>query len=239
MSLLEDIDNAVNSILDDTMDSDDCSYVPDILDSSLTFGLTAKRFKNVCFYIDMRGSTAILEKHNASVVIKIHKAFFITILKIVKNNGGEIRSFNGDSVLAFFPGDNSDTIEAAVKSAMQLSYVLINAEESLKTKVYSKYETQIDIGIGLDLGTTYVAKIGQRDINSKDLIWIGSNVNRSVKISDGRENPESIGITRRLYDKLPNSIKYHRSNNMWFKLGYDYNGSQEEVWVTSYYWSID
>ena len=238
MSLYEDIDNAVNGILSGNVISNDTSVVPDILDSEITFGLTAKRFKNVCFYIDMRGSTAILEKHNANVVIKIHKAFFITILKIVKDNGGEIRSFNGDSVLAFFLGDNSNTIEAAVKSAMQISFMLINAEDSLKSKVLDQYQTTIDIGIGLDFGTTYVAKIGQRDINSRDLIWIGSNVNHSVKISDERESPDNIGITRRLYDKLPDWLKYSNGKNIWSRLGYEYNGFQEEVFVTNYHCEV-
>jgi hypothetical protein len=57
------------------MDIENINEVPDIEDAQLTFGLTGKRFNNVCFYIDMRGSTKILEKHNANVVIKIHKAF--------------------------------------------------------------------------------------------------------------------------------------------------------------------
>lgn len=75
MSLKNDIFSSVISIIDNSMVINDVVKVPDISDSTLTFGLTGKRFNSVCFYIDMRGSTAILEKHNANVVIKIHKAF--------------------------------------------------------------------------------------------------------------------------------------------------------------------
>lgn len=238
MSLKTDIINAVNSIIDNQMEILDTRYVPDIEDTYLTFGLRGKRFQCVCFHIDMRGSTAILEKHNSNVVIKIHKAYFITIVKIVKSLGGEVRSFNGDSILAFFMGNDANAIESAIKAAMQTKYLLMNDEESLKIKVKNKYDTDIDIGIGLDIGTVTTAKVGISGDNNKDLIWIGSNVNRSVKISDTREYPNHIGITKRLYDNLTNNTKYSNNKNMWQKSKFIYNGVEEEMYITSYCWSV-
>ncbi|MDY0277380.1 MAG: adenylate/guanylate cyclase domain-containing protein [Acholeplasma sp.] len=241
MSTKTDIQNAVNSIFEGHINIIDVSIVPDINDARLTFGLTGQRFNNVCFYIDMRGSTAILEKHNANVVIKIHKAFFITVLKIVRLNRGEIRSFNGDSLLAFFPGNDSTTIESALKASMQTKYMLMVDENCLKNIVNRKYNTDIDFGIGLDIGTTLVAKIGQSGYNNQDLIWIGSNVNRSVKISDERDYPNNIGITDRLYSNLTNLVKYKHGSttNMWQKSTYVYNHSQDDVYITGYCWEID
>lgn len=241
MSLKNDIVSAVTSIIDGQMDIEEVSIVPDINDSTLTFGLTGKRFKSVCFYIDMRGSTAILEKHNANVVIKIHKAFFIIVLKIVRLNGGEVRSFNGDSLLAFFAGNDSNAIESAIKSAMEIKYMLLIDDNSLKSIIKSKYDTDIDIGIGLDIGTTTASKIGQSGSNNRDLIWIGSNVNQSVKISDDRDTPNNIGITSRLYNNLTNIAKYkdNYSINMWQRSSYTYNGNQDDVYITEYHWIID
>ena len=238
MSLKDDISNSVNSILDNDMIITDTSCVPDINDTSLTFGLIGKRFKSVSLYIDLRGSTAILEKHNSNVVIKIHKSYFITIVKIVRNRGGEVRSFNGDSILAFFPGDDSSTIENAVRVAMELKFMLLVDANSLKSKVARKYNTNIDIGIGLDIGSTTVAKVGMSGYNNQDLIWTGSNVNRAVKISDVRRANENIGISKRLYDRLTNSVKFHESTNMWKGEYYTYNGSGELQYKTSYYWSL-
>lgn len=241
MSLKNDIVSAVTSIIDGQMDIEEVSIVPDINDATLTFGLTGKRFKSVCFYIDMRGSTAILEKHNANVVIKIHKAFFIIVLKIVRLNGGEVRSFNGDSLLAFFAGNDSNAIESAIKSAMEIKYMLLIDDNSLKSIIKSKYDTDIDIGIGLDIGTTTASKIGQSGSNNRDLIWIGSNVNQSVKISDDRDTPNNIGITSRLYNNLTNIAKYkdNYSINMWQRSSYTYNGNQDDVYITEYHWIID
>jgi len=238
MSLKDDISNAVNSILDNEMSITETSTVPDINDTSLTFGLIGKRFRSVSMYIDLRGSTAILEKHNSNVVIKIHKAYFITIVKIVRNRGGEVRSFNGDSLLAFFPGDDSVTIENAVRVAMELKYMLLVDANSLKSKVVNKYNTNIDIGIGLDIGSTTVAKVGMSNYNNQDLIWIGANVNRAVKISDVRSSGENIGISKRLYDRLTNNVKFHENTNMWRGENYTYNGSGELQYKTSYYWTL-
>lgn len=239
MPLKNDIYSAVDSILDNQMDINEVNYVPSIDDSDITFGLTGKRLQCVCFYIDMRGSTALLEKHNANVVIKIHKAYFITILKIVKSLGGEVRSFNGDSVLAFFMGTDASSIEAAIKAAMQIKYLLLVEENCLKNKVYSKYQTTIDIGVGLDLGTTAVAKVGISGGNNRDLIWIGSNVNHSVKISDQCKSYNNIGISERLYVNLTNPAKYSDNKDMWQKSSYQYNNQIEPMYITNYHWVVN
>lgn len=133
MSLKDDIINLVNGIFNDNMVIDDINFVPDINTKGLTFGLTGKRFQSICLFIDMRGSTAILEKHNSSTVIKIHKAYFIKILKIVRFYNDEVRSFNGDSILAFFQSHNAESIENAVKSEY--------FSEKLKRTIY-KYKNQ-------------------------------------------------------------------------------------------------
>lgn len=239
MSLKINIENSVNETLNNNMIVDDIDFVPDINTSSFTFGLTGKRFQSVCLYIDMRGSTAILEKHNSSTVIKIHKAFFITILKIVRSFNGEVRSFNGDSILAFFESHTTESIENALKSALTLKYMLLVDDNCLKNKVENMYGTTIDIGIGLDLGSTVSSKVGSNGYNNQDLIWIGKNVNKSVKISDVRNTPYNIGISKRLYDKLPNSVLYDKDGyNIWISENMKYNNNYELILKTSYYRTV-
>lgn len=70
MSLKNDIINSVNGILNNNMNIEDVGFIPDKNTQGLTFGLNGKRYQCVCLFIDMRGSTAILEKHNSSTVIK-------------------------------------------------------------------------------------------------------------------------------------------------------------------------
>jgi len=76
--------------------------VPTLDDSRLTFGNKGLKFEATVLFIDLRGSTALLNNHNKSTVAKIHKAYYYAIVKISKLLGGENRSFNGDSLLVFF-----------------------------------------------------------------------------------------------------------------------------------------
>lgn len=101
MGLKEDIVSKVKEIMDTNFEVTDVTYVPDINDTKLTFGNTGLRFSATVLFIDMRGSTKILNKHNRRTVAKIHMAYFHTVTKIAKSLGGEVRSFNGDSMLAF------------------------------------------------------------------------------------------------------------------------------------------
>lgn len=102
MALKEDIKNKVKAILEEDFEVIDVSYVPKINDSKLTFGNTGLKFTGSVIFIDMRGSTKILNKHNRKTVAKLHMAFFHTIVKIANSNDGHVRSFNGDSALIFF-----------------------------------------------------------------------------------------------------------------------------------------
>lgn len=102
MGLKEDIKNKVKSILDEKFTITDVSYIPKLDDSKLTFGNTGLRFKGSVLFIDMRGSTEVLNNHNKSTVAKLHMAFFHTIVKIANSLDGHVRSFNGDSALVFF-----------------------------------------------------------------------------------------------------------------------------------------
>jgi adenylate cyclase len=111
MGLKQDIIDKVKAIVDEEFTVEDVTYVPDIKNSKLTFGNTGLRFEATVLYIDMRGSTEILNKHNKASVAKMHMAYFHTAIKIAKSLGGEVRSFNGDSILIFFQGTTQGDIE--------------------------------------------------------------------------------------------------------------------------------
>ena len=71
MSLKKEIFNEVNTILENKFEVEQVDYVPDIENTKLTFGNKGLQFKGTVLYIDMRGSTAILSKHNRPIVAKI------------------------------------------------------------------------------------------------------------------------------------------------------------------------
>lgn len=118
MALKDDIKSKVKAILDERLVVTDVTYVPRIDDPKLTFGNTGLKFTGTSLFIDIRGSTAVLNTHNKPVVAKLHMAFFHTIVKIANSLSGNVRSFNGDSSLIFFQGNSKETLSTAVKCAM-------------------------------------------------------------------------------------------------------------------------
>ena len=192
----------------------------------------------------MRGSTAILNSHRKRVVAKIHMLYYHAIVKIAKATEGEIRSFNGDSLLVFYQGTTKQSLSNAVKAAMQMKYAI----KTLLNDNLKNY-TDIDFGIGIDDGKILATKVGVGGTDeTKDLIWIGNAVNKSTKISDNCKSSFNIGISKRVYDNLLDNVKYQEKDNgvfgkqkinMWNQNYFTYNGANEMFYKTSYYWTIE
>ena len=246
MSTKENIAKKAKEILDNNFQIEKVSYVPDISDSKLTFGSKGLLFEATVLHIDLRGSTTLLNKHNRATLAKIHKVYFHAIITIADIFNGEIRSFNGDSMLVFFQGTTKQSLCTAVKAAMKMRYML-SIDEGGVSKLLKKY-TEINFGIGIDDGNILCAKFGKGGVSNKnDLVWLGNAVNKSVKISDTRKSPHYIGISSYVYSNLTDEVKYHEKENswgqkekinMWNSGNFNYNGSNENFYYTSYFWSV-
>ena len=246
MGLKEDITAKVKEIIDTNVTIQEVNYIPDLTDNKLTFNGAGVKFHAAVLYIDMRDSTEVLNKHNRPTIAKIHKAYLHTTVKIATSLGGEVRSFNGDSVLAFFQGNTKSAINSAVKAAMNICYMITNKESGIN-ELLAKYSA-VNFGIGIDFGKILCTKIGVgHDNNTQDLIWIGNSVNKSVVISDDCEASNYIGISWIIYNNLSDELKYYkykdnygfeRSVDMWTAHMIDYNGEREWIYKTNYYWTI-
>lgn len=239
------IEDKVKEIIDSEMEITDVIYVPDLENVRLTFGNTGLRFEATTLFIDMRGSTKTLNKHNRRSVAKIHKAYFHTIVTIVKSFSGEVRSFNGDGMLCFFQGTTKRSLTNAVIAAMQIKYML-SSDDSNVRKSLEKYSS-VDFGIGIDDGKIICSKVGISGTNNRDLVWIGNAVNKSVKIGDTRKAPEHIGISAYVYSNLLDEAKYHTKKDywgneikvdMWTTDYITYNDKIETYYKTNYYWTV-
>ncbi|MBF4485603.1 adenylate/guanylate cyclase domain-containing protein [Flavobacterium sp. CSZ] len=247
MGLKSEITDKVKEILDTNFQIEDVTYVPEITDSKLTFLNKGLKFEATVLYIDLRDSTKILNKHNKSTIAKIHKAYLHTTVRITKSLGGEVRSFNGDSVLAFFQGTSKYTLSNAVEAAMKIRYMIANSESGINT-LLAKYSA-VDFGIGIDDGHILCVKVGVGgDANTKDLIWIGNPVNKSVVISDECKASYYIGISNYVYGNLNDNVKFATKKNpwgqdekvnMWTSYQVLYNGQYETFYKTNYYWEVE
>ena len=246
MALKKDILDKIKTHVDDSFNIEDVSYVPTLDDKKLTFGNTGLKFDSTVLFIDLRGSTGLINKHNKAIVAKIHKAYYYTIVKIATSLNGENRSFNGDSLLVFFEGNSKDNLSNAVMAAMKMVYMLSHADGI--SKHLSKY-TSIDFGIGIDYGDILCTKVGiGGTYDNKDLIWIGNSVNKSTALSDKGKSSNHIYISNMVYINLNDNVKYHttkdawgndRKVDMWNSSTITYNNKTETCYYTNYYWTVE
>jgi adenylate cyclase len=234
------IDTKVAEIIDDAFETSNITYVPDINDTKLTFGNKGLKLTATVLFIDMRGSTAVLNNHNKTSVAKIHKAYFHTIVTIAKSLGGEVRSFNGDGMLVLFQGTTKTKLSDAVSAAMKMKWMLTSSDSKVKKKM-EKY-TAVNFGIGIHYGDILCAKVGIAGENNRDLVWIGNAVNKSVKIGDKIHN--DIGISANVYSNLEDRVKYITEKDwygndvqkdIWQTATIEYNDTQETYYFTTYH----
>lgn len=102
--------------------------------------------------------------------------------------------------------------------------------------------TAVDFGIGIHFGDILCAKVGIAGENNRDLVWIGSAVNKSVKIGDKIHN--DIGISATVYANLEDRVKYITEKDwygndvqkdIWQTATIEYNDNQETYYFTTYH----
>jgi adenylate cyclase len=213
----------------------DSETIPGPGDNRVTFANTGVRFWTATLYIDMRGSTAVLNQHQAHAVGKLHKAYLYTATTLIAQGGGQIRSYNGDSILAFFPGNTKAAITSAIKAAMQVKYMLV----TVCKEEFQRYQ-MLNFGAGVDHGQILCVKAGRgQNDNHNDFVWLGNAVNRATVLSDSATEPSYVFISERCRTNLENSAQFCDGKDMWTEDAIEYNGARERAWKTGYGWRVD
>lgn len=229
------LEEKTKSIRDERFSEVETSVIPTLETPGLTFGNSGKYFYATVLYIDIRQSSQLLEAHRYENVAKLLTAFYNAIVRIANEDGGEIRSFNGDSLLVFFNGTEEDTIRRAICSAMRMVYAITEIINPTMTNL-----SDLDFGIGIDYSKVLVTKVGIGGSHTnKDLVWIGRGVNRAAKISNRCRKPSYIGISERLFTRLDDSLKYStKETDVWKQTTMTYNNRVENIYTTNCYIAI-
>jgi len=213
MGLADDISSKVKDYLDGDYDVTEANVIPSAKD--VAFGKVAKKMPLCVFSIDLRQSTNLLFSHNKQTAGKIHKSFLYAVSAVVKDNLGQIRSFNGDSLLAFWPAFKKYQINACVFAAMSVKWLLDVALSPL----FEKYE-KLDFGIGVDLGEVFMVRAGlSGDADNNDLVFMGQCVNFAVAVGEQAQAPYHVGISPAVYNNLGDFLihgtEYGRTVDIW------------------------
>ncbi len=236
MSLKDDIEKQVKTYIHSQYNVSKSNVVPKR--SHLTFGPSAKEMWARVLYIDLRKSRQILAERNDLVSIKTHKSFLYAVSKCIRVEDGELRSFNGDSILSFFIGDKIDSARRSVRAAMKVKYVL---EEFVNPRLEKAFGKVIDFGIGIAQGEILVAKSGiSGDEDYQDLVWIGWPVYYAVGYGETVSRPKSICISKNVYNSIieDRDMTHSNSEPMWEEGEIELKNGTFTIYRTSYRWVV-
>jgi len=192
-------------------------------------------------YADLADSSKIAQTLKKEAAAKIIRAFVNSATRILRNFGGEIRSFDGDRVMAIFVGDDKNW--NAVRAAFAINWAVVEVIRPAIKSNWSDGEDFCNIShrVGIDTGESLIVRGGAR--NNNDLISVGAAPNIAAKLSD-LKNGHTTYITDRVYDELADNLLYYESNgyrqNCWSKLysSIQIGGTYNTVYGSTVYWGI-
>jgi adenylate cyclase len=191
-------------------------------------------------YADMVESSGLVAISPKETVGKVLRLYLDLSVRIIRKNGGHIRSFDGDRVMGIFIG--GDRFNAAIKAGMQIRWAV---DEIIQPEISSRYGSiqkngwKLKCGTGIASGEAFVIRGGVRRTGS-DLVSVGSPPNMAAKLSDIRDDPYHIRIGEYTYHQLGEDRKISSGKNMWqgtytLKMG----GKEYKYYRSSYRWRID
>ncbi len=236
MSFRGDLTTARDQILAGDLSVRDGGTVPRTEDVGYN---EAVKLEATYLYADMIDSSGLVALAPRATVAKVLRLYLDLSVRIIRRNGGQIRSFDGDRVMGIFVG--SQRHDLAVKSGMQIKWA---CAEMIQPSITSKYTSirregwVLMPGCGAASGEAFIVRGGVRR-SSNDLVSVGSPPNLAAKLSDKRKAPYSLRISEDTYRGLTDSGRLSGDVNMW-------NGPHEIVmggktynyYRSSYKWAV-
>jgi adenylate cyclase len=211
MAIKEDITSEISSVISTPWNVTDGTAVPDTTDIALQGG--GRKLDVVMLYTDLAQSTALVT-YDRRMAAKVFKAFLGMSTRLIRHNGGYIRSFDGDRVMGVFVGGTKNT--DAVRTALQVKWAF---DEILVPKFQAQYDKLKDGSLvlgystGIASGEVLVVRAGIR--GSNDLLWVGRAANIAAKLSDIRYQNYRSFITETVYKNMKDETKVSNGKNMW------------------------
>lgn len=231
MSRVDTLTDEIETILSTKWVERDGNVVPESEDIALKDG--AVKIDAVFLYADLAGSSKLARLCPWETTAKIIRAYLDCCVRLIRVHGGEIRSFDGDRVMGIFKGESPNT--TASKCAREIDWIVenvLNPKAKEKFKSVKDNDIKINHCIGIDTGTAVAVRAGIR--NNNDLIWIGRAPSFAAKLSDIRNYPYSVYITKASYDRLHDSAKKNETENIWEQSSMEFAGENKIIYSTKF-----
>ena len=230
MSLVEDYTEAVEKIFKDTWTTRDGQKVPESED--LALGNDAVKLDGTVLYADLDESTNLVDSYKPEFAAEIYKAYLSCAAKVIRSEGGEITSYDGDRIMAVYIGDSKNT--SAARSALKINYTVKKNINPLLKEYYPDENYSVKQVVGIDTSNLFIARTGIR--GSNDLVWVGRAANYAAKLCSLSSDYPS-GLTASVYDNMNDSVKYSDGKSMWEPFTWNaMNGMK--IYRSTWWWKV-
>lgn len=187
-------------------------------------------------YADLAGSSKMAESLLKETTAKIMRAYINTASRILREFGGEIRSFDGDRVMAIFMGVDKETKAARAALAINWAVIYVLRPAIEKNWADGKKFCDISHGIGIDTGEALIVRGGVR--NNNDLISIGRAPNKAAKLSEIRDSYQ-LTMTSDVFEAMSDEVKtLDNGKKYWAKTTKrNESGTLDVLYRSSGFWS--
>ncbi len=226
MGLSGDISDGVRRALKTTLVVRDGRKVPEKRDLAFLNGGGAVRLDATYAYADLADSSGLAQHIKQEVAANIIRAYVHAAAKTFRAYGGEIRSFDGDRVMAIFVGDQKNA--SAVRAALALNWAVDKLINPIMFETWSDMSQmwRMKHAVGIATGQALIVRGGV--FGDSDMISIGGAPNSAAKLSELRPvsphyGPQySIYITEEVYRDLPDTVRLGQAPAQTFWYGNHY-----------------
>jgi len=230
MSLSDDLRQSVRNTFKNNWERTNGTVIPETTDIGL--GNKAKDIEIAILYADITNSTELVNGYKDWFSGEIYKNFLYCCSKIIRDNDGEIRSFDGDRIMGIFIGSAKNS--KAAKTALKINWCvknIIQKEHDEHYKDRSNYKLKHTCAI--DRTKVMATRTGIRGNN--DLVWIGRAANYAADLNSFATNGPSR-ITSDVYNMLNDEAKYSNGTNMWTRVRWEKRNM--DVYTSTYWWKF-
>lgn len=139
MTIENDLKAHTSTLLRATWSTRDGQVVPKTEDVVLANG-GVWLDEAVVLYADLFDSTTLAQKFTQKMAAKIIRAYLSSMTRLIRHNGGAVRSFDGDRVMGVFVGKRKNS--AAAECALNMDWVV---EEVLRSKAEAKFSSSAKV----------------------------------------------------------------------------------------------
>lgn len=237
MSLETDITDEVDAIIAASWTPREGEVVPETDDVALAGG--AVELNATVLYSDLADSTALVLDYLPHIAVEVMKCFLAAASRVIRSEGGRIRSFDGDRVMGIYLGKAKNT--SAARTALKINWAFRNVVAPRLQAAYSELHTgtfALRHATGVDTSLLYAVRGGMR--NNNDLVWVGRAPNIAAKLSSIRMDPFYSYVTPEVYQMMNESAKYQDGTGvpMWEYCEWSEHPEVGGVWRSSWWWSL-